>query len=132
MASPTRHAPASPNAASPEPAFKFSACASPIALPNQNVETIDAPATLLVLGAPTPDGLVRLDAPRDAIRQRQVFAARYFTRSGAKRMLLLCLAVEGKAGMRDAVLARLVSDPGGAPERESPRRPVNVKAVATV
>jgi hypothetical protein len=129
-----RQAPAAPNAASSssEPAFKFSACATPIALPNANVQTIERAATLLVLGAPSPDGLVRLDAPRDAILPRQVFAARYFTRSGAKRMLLLCLTVEGKAGMRDAVLARLVADPGGAPERESPRRPVNVAAVARV
>src|SRR4051812_14686716 len=90
-------------------------------------ETIAQPVTVPLRTPPTTLASILIDAPRGAILARQLFTVRFLTRDGARRALFQSGAVTALAGMRDHVEARMLSEPGPAPERAAYREPIGLR-----
>ena len=77
-----------------------------------------------MLAAPFVGGIVQIEAPMRTIQQGVVFSARYLAAEGARRVLMHCVAVE--RGVREKILARCLSEPTGAGERNDQRSSVRL------
>jgi hypothetical protein len=109
--------------------FRLSGCATPLVAADvpAGAETIAQPVTVTLRTPPTTVVTILIDAPRGAILARQLFTVRFLTREGARRALFQSAAVTALAGMRDHIEARMLSEPGPAPERAAYREPIGLR-----
>ena len=115
------------------PDFRLDACASPIATPGvSDFQTIESSTNVAFLNPPMTIGTVRVEAPRQAIRQGEYFMARFLAHSGWKRASFLALTAEQAPAMRDIVTLRMLADPQDAPQRTHPRERIGLKLTTRV
>src|SRR3954454_3251339 len=106
--------------------FTLAATASPVE--QAKIPTIRDSVPITLLGAPFVGGIVQIEAPMRSIQQGVVFSARYLGSEGARRVLMHCVSVE--RGIREKVLARCLSEPSGAGERNDQRTSVRLDATS--
>src|SRR5262249_50605891 len=94
------------------------------------IPTIRDAVPITLLAAPFVGGIVQIEAPMRSIQQGVVFSARYLGAEGARRVLMHCVAVE--RGVREKILARCLSDPTGAGERNDQRTSVRIDGTSRV
>src|SRR4051812_576178 len=109
-------------------AFTLAATASPVE--QAKIPTIRDSVPITLLAAPFAGGIVQVEAPMRSIQQGVVFSARYLAAEGARRVLMHCVSVE--RGMREKVMARCLSDPTGAGERNDQRSMVRIDGTSRV
>jgi hypothetical protein len=102
--------------------FTLAATASPVE--QAKIPTIRESVPITLLGAPFVGGIVQIEAPMRSIQQGVVFSARYLATEGARRVLMHCVSVE--RGIREKVMARCLSEPSGAGERNDQRTTVRI------
>src|ERR1700760_4497999 len=102
--------------------FTLAATASPVE--QAKIPTIRDAVPITLLAAPFVGGIVPIEAPMRSIQEGVVFSARYLATEGARRVLMHCVSVE--RGIREKVLARCLSDPSGAGERNDQRTTVRI------
>jgi hypothetical protein len=102
--------------------FTLAATASPVE--QEKIPTIRESVPITLMGAPFVGGIVQIEAPMRSIQQGVVFSARYLATEGARRVLMHCVSVE--RGVREKVMARCLSDPTGAGERNDQRSTVRI------
>src|SRR4051794_2128415 len=102
--------------------FTLAATASPVE--QEKIPTIRESVPITLFGAPFVGGIVQIEAPMRSIQAGVVFSARYLATEGARRVLMHCVSVE--RGIREKVMARCLSDPTGAGERNDQRSSVRI------
>ena len=89
--------------------FRVRGCAYRIVI--ENVRTIAQSASVTLLAPPDLSVGVRLETPRDSIYPGESFALRYFANGGARRVIVICTAVEHGVGMVDIVRGNIIERP---------------------
>ena len=108
--------------------FSLAATASPVE--QAKIPTIRDAVPITLMAAPFVGGIVQIEAPMRSIQEGVVFSARYLATEGARRVLMHCVSVE--RGIREKVLARCLSDPTGAGERNDQRTSVRIDGTSRV